>query len=73
MKVTKREYSPAGVWRHWQWRSVNDLVMNGAFFVESGLGLPVARHDKLKGKPGTYVSRLTRFSGIIRCHPGRPC
>ncbi|KAI9111969.1 hypothetical protein K1719_017659 [Acacia pycnantha] len=72
-EITKREYSPESVWKNWQWRSVNDLLMNGATFTESGTGLPVSTRDKLKGKPGSYVSRLTRFSGIIRCHVGKPC
>ncbi|KAK4261167.1 hypothetical protein QN277_004205 [Acacia crassicarpa] len=72
-EITKREYSPESVWKNWQWRSVNDLLMNGAIFIESGTGLPVSTRDKLKGKPGSYVSRLTRFSGMHRCHVGKPC
>ncbi|XP_028792537.1 probable pectate lyase P59 [Neltuma alba] len=72
-EVCKRDYSPPDVWKNWQWRSVNDLLMNGATFTESGTQLPVATSDMLKGKPGSYVSRLTRFSGIIRCHVGKPC
>ncbi|KAF7809170.1 pectate lyase-like [Senna tora] len=72
-EVTKREYSPEGVWKNWQWRSINDLFMNGAYFRESGIQLPVSTRDMLKGKPGTDVSRLTRYAGNLKCIVGRPC
>ncbi|XP_054809221.1 pectate lyase-like [Prosopis cineraria] len=72
-EVCKREYSPQEVWKNWQWRSINDLLMNGATFAESGTQLPVGTRDMLKGKPGSYVSRLTRFSGMLKCRVGRPC
>ncbi|RWV93749.1 hypothetical protein BHE74_00044152 [Ensete ventricosum] len=73
--VTKREYSPEEVWKNWHWRSEGDLLKNGAFFVPSGAGKfgNVSYKDLIKAKPGTFVTRLTRFSGALKCVPNRPC
>lgn len=73
MKITKREYTPDNIWSGWQWRSINDLYMNGAFFVESGTQFPVSRKDMLKGKPGSFVPSLTRDAGFLVCRVGKPC
>ncbi|KAJ8480328.1 hypothetical protein OPV22_024055 [Ensete ventricosum] len=74
-EVTKREYSPEEVWKNWHWRSEGDLLKNGAFFVPSGAGKfgNVSYKDLIKAKPGTFVTRLTRFSGALKCVPNRPC
>ncbi|MCD7455431.1 putative pectate lyase P59 [Datura stramonium] len=74
-EVTKRDYAPESVWKTWVWKSQGDLMMNGAFFVESG----DPKHaflkgpDMIKSKPGSFVSSLTRFSGSIKCTEGKPC
>ncbi|XP_021285533.1 probable pectate lyase P59 [Herrania umbratica] len=73
-EVTKREYAPESEWKSWNWRSENDLMMNGAFFVQSGS--PISRgnrQDVIKAKPGTFVTRLTRFSGALDCFKNKPC
>ncbi|XP_068306477.1 pectate lyase-like [Pyrus communis] len=73
-EVTKREYAAENVWKSWNWRSENDLMMNGAFFVESGSpirNLPEA--DMIQAKPGTFVAKLTRFAGPLKCIKGKPC
>ncbi|KAI6676801.1 hypothetical protein NL676_037597 [Syzygium grande] len=75
-EVTKRDYATQDQWKNWLWKSEGDLMMNGAFFVPSGnlrARLPFSRHDMIKAKPGTYVRRLTRFSGSLGCRVGRPC
>ncbi|XP_020217787.1 pectate lyase [Cajanus cajan] len=75
-EITKREYSPEQVWKSWQWSSVNDEYMNGAFFVQSGAPLnnrPFTRKDMISAKPGSYVGRLTRFAGSLKCIVGKPC
>ncbi|KAF5945281.1 hypothetical protein HYC85_015509 [Camellia sinensis] len=75
-EVTKRDYAPESQWKNWQWRSEGDLMMNGAFFVQSGSPLqnkPFSSADMIKAKPGTYVSRLTRFAGPLNCKPNQPC
>ncbi|KAE9607937.1 hypothetical protein Lal_00039986 [Lupinus albus] len=75
-QITKREYVTESVWKNWQWRSINDEVMNGAYFVQSGPELknrPFSRMDMIKAKPGTYVGRLTRYAGKLACRIGTPC
>ncbi|KAL3006593.1 hypothetical protein AAZX31_08G287100 [Glycine max] len=76
-QITKREYAPENVWANWQWRSINDVYMNGAFFVQSGPELasrPFSREDMITAKVGNYVGRLTRYSGnLLKCRVGRPC
>ncbi|KAF9667769.1 hypothetical protein SADUNF_Sadunf15G0057900 [Salix dunnii] len=73
-EVTKRDYAVESVWKSWNWRSEGDLLLNGAFFVQSGNAIKAMnRQEVIKAKPGTYVSRLTRFSGALDCVRGKPC
>ncbi|KAF8010848.1 hypothetical protein BT93_J1482 [Corymbia citriodora subsp. variegata] len=74
-EVTKRDYATPDVWHSWTWRSQGDLMMNGAFFVQSGrpLAKKFGKRDMIKAKPGTFVTRLTRFSGTLNCKPKRKC
>lgn len=74
--MTKREYAPESVWKSWLWKSEGDLMMNGAYFVPSGnpvAALRFSRADMISAKPGTYVTRLTRFAGALNCKVGQPC
>ncbi|KAG9451826.1 hypothetical protein H6P81_004730 [Aristolochia fimbriata] len=75
-EVTKRDYAPESEWRSWTWKSEGDLMLNGAFFRQSGG--PRNKHqfsskDFIKAKPGTHAKRLTRFAGTLNCKPLRPC
>ncbi|KAK7407344.1 hypothetical protein VNO78_09182 [Psophocarpus tetragonolobus] len=75
-EITKREYTTEQVWKNWQWRSINDEYMNGAFFREGGAKLtdrPFSRQDMMSARPGSYVGRLTRYAGSLRCVVGKPC
>ncbi|KAK2375062.1 pectate lyase [Trifolium repens] len=75
-EITKREYTPEAEWKSWTWRSINDVYMNGAFFIQSGSDLtnrPFSSKEMITAKPGTYVGRLTRYSGCLRCIVGKPC
>ncbi|KAG5521151.1 hypothetical protein RHGRI_033638 [Rhododendron griersonianum] len=76
-EVTKRDYAEESEWRNWEWKSEGDIMLNGAFFVESGTpayaSKITSRADMLKAKPGSYVSRLTRFTGPLDCKKGLPC
>jgi pectate lyase len=75
IQVTKREYTEEGVWKNWIWQSQGDLMQNGAFFIQSG-GKNSKRFSKaelIKSKPGTFVTRLTRFSGALNCQIGKEC
>lgn len=75
--MTKRDYAEESEWRNWEWRSEGDIMLNGAFFVESGTptyaSKITSRTDMITAKPGSYVSRLTRFTGPLDCRKGLPC
>ncbi|XAR65451.1 Pectate lyase [Bertholletia excelsa] len=73
-EVTKRDYAAESEWKKWLWRSEGDLMMNGAFFVESGNpSQGYFQNDMLSAKPGSDASMLTRFSGALKCIPNKPC
>ena len=74
--MTKREFTPKHVWKHWIWKSEGDLLKNRAFFVQSGpkrVHLPFSGKDMISAKPGEYVTRLTRYSGTLACRKRKPC
>ncbi|XP_057417419.1 probable pectate lyase P59 [Lotus japonicus] len=71
-EVTKRDYAPESVWKSWNWRSEGDLMMNGAFFVESGSKVANIKTD-IVAKPGTFAASLTRFAGALKCVVNKPC
>ncbi|KAG5008102.1 hypothetical protein JHK82_026035 [Glycine max] len=69
-------YASPEVWSKWQWKSENDLFINGATFLQSGapLGkLPFNKGLMMKPRPGAEASRLTRFAGTLNCKLGKPC
>ncbi|CAL5059477.1 unnamed protein product [Urochloa decumbens] len=74
-KVITKHYAEEGEWKNWVWHTEDDLFMNGAVFQPSGGAIPrkIKKSDLVKPKPGSYVTRLTRNSGSLSCHPGRPC
>lgn len=73
-EVAKRGQVSEREWRTWNWRSENDLMMNGAYFVESGHPISdVEGKNITKSKPGAYAARLTRFAGALRCLITGPC
>ncbi|XP_019167209.1 PREDICTED: pectate lyase-like [Ipomoea nil] len=78
-QVTKREIVSKNVWKNWQWRSEGDLFLNGAYFVESGEELHHYNNtrfnntNRIRHRPASYVGRLTRTSGALKCKVGRFC
>ncbi|KAK6931182.1 Pectate lyase, N-terminal, partial [Dillenia turbinata] len=71
-EVTKREYAQESQWKNWEWRSENDEMKNGAFFVQSGNSKQSSSANMITAKPGSSVTRLTRFSGALNCVAGKP-
>ncbi|KAJ8567046.1 hypothetical protein K7X08_019254 [Anisodus acutangulus] len=63
-EITKRDYAPESVWKQWTWRSQGDLLMNGAFFVESGDPDWTRKHidlfDGISSASGDQVTWITR-------------
>ncbi|KAJ4706447.1 Pectate lyase family protein [Melia azedarach] len=76
-EVTNRNYAKYDEWKHWIWRSEGDLFMNGAFFNQSGdpkgNNIPFRKREMIKARPGTFVTRLTRFAGALYCTAGKKC
>lgn len=75
-EITHRNNSPESEWKDWTWRSEGDLMMNGAFMIESGNpNWSVGYHDYqlIKPAPATEVTRLTKFTGPLRCRKRKPC
>lgn len=74
--VTKREYTPESEWRSWNWSSEGDLMLNGAFFVQSGGPIRnMSKEDIINAyaKPGTFEVSLTDFAGYLKCDEHKPC
>ncbi|GAB4839959.1 hypothetical protein Ancab_020669 [Ancistrocladus abbreviatus] len=74
-EVTKRVDANEAEWKSWTWRSENDLLKNGAFFIESGSPLTNNPYKDLMIPPvhGTSVGELVRFAGPRHCDPGLKC
>ncbi|KAH7576315.1 hypothetical protein JRO89_XS01G0033300 [Xanthoceras sorbifolium] len=74
-EVTKRVDTTDGVWKHWNWRSEGDLMLNGAYFTASGAGAAAsyARASSLGAKSSSMVGTLTSTAGALFCRRGRQC
>ncbi|XP_076925631.1 pectate lyase-like [Bidens hawaiensis] len=74
-EVTKHESAPESEWKNWNWRSEGDLMLNGAYFRESGGGASssYARASSLSGRPSTLVGSITRTAGALACRKGSRC
>lgn len=74
-QVTKRVDTSDHVWRHWNWRSEGDLLLNGAYFTPSGAGAAAsyARASSLGAKSSSMVGTITSSAGALSCRKGRQC
>ncbi|KAL0395735.1 UNVERIFIED_CONTAM: Pectate lyase [Sesamum calycinum] len=74
-QVTKHEDAPESEWRHWNWRSEGDLMMNGAYFLQSGAGAwsTYARASSLSARPSSLVGSITTAAGALNCRRGTRC
>ncbi|XP_065877157.1 probable pectate lyase P18 [Euphorbia lathyris] len=76
-EVTKHEDAPENEWRNWNWRSKGDLLLNGAFFRQTGAGASssstYARASSLSARPSTFVNAITKTAGSLNCRKGSPC
>ncbi|GAB2264950.1 hypothetical protein Dimus_000021 [Dionaea muscipula] len=74
-EVTKHEHAAENVWKKWNWRSQGDMMLNGAFFVQSGEVSPssYSRASSLSARPSSLVASITRTSGALNCTEGRFC
>ncbi|KAK8607289.1 hypothetical protein V6N13_053031 [Hibiscus sabdariffa] len=74
-EVTKHEDAPESEWRSWNWRSEGDLMLNGAFFRQTGAGASstYARASSLSARPSSLVGSLTATAGALNCRIGSHC
>ncbi|KAK2966933.1 hypothetical protein RJ640_002118 [Escallonia rubra] len=75
-QVTHRNNAVESEWKSWIWRSEGDVMMNGAFFVQSGNPNGARAFPNLKlirPQPGTEVTRLTKFTGSLGCRVRKAC
>ncbi|XP_044504419.1 probable pectate lyase 19 [Mangifera indica] len=74
--VTNRNYATYDEWKHWLWKSEDDLFMNGAYFNASGdpnAPLNFSEKELIKAQPGTMANLITRYAGALYCHIGQKC
>ncbi|GFZ07865.1 pectin lyase-like superfamily protein [Actinidia rufa] len=74
-EVTKHEDAPESEWKHWNWRSEGDLMLNGAYFTLSGAGASsnYARASSLGARPSSLVGSITTAAGALNCRKGSRC
>eukprot|EP00253_Pinus_taeda_P011361 PITA_11361 len=70
-EVTRRLAVNANEGLEWNWISKNDVLLDGAFFKQSGLFTQTLSAQSLKPMPGTLVGVITRNAGVLRCGRGR--
>ncbi|PIA30359.1 hypothetical protein AQUCO_05600058v1, partial [Aquilegia coerulea] len=74
-EVTKHENAYEGEWKHWNWRSERDLMLNGAYFTPSGTisSSSYAKATSLGARPPSLVGSMTIGSGALNCKKGSHC
>ncbi|KAJ9678530.1 hypothetical protein PVL29_020653 [Vitis rotundifolia] len=74
-EVTKHEDAPQSQWKHWNWRSEGDLLLNGAFFTASGAGASssYAKASSLGARPSSLITTITSAAGAHNCKKGKRC
>ncbi|KAJ8422475.1 hypothetical protein Cgig2_016077 [Carnegiea gigantea] len=74
-EVTKREEAPESEWRNWNWKSEGDLMLNGAYFRQSGSAATstYARASSLSAHPSHLVGSITLAAGVLNCKKGSRC
>ncbi|KQK06711.1 hypothetical protein BRADI_2g27954v3, partial [Brachypodium distachyon] len=72
-EVTKREDDMAeNDWRNWRWKSVGDLMLNGAFFTASGGPGPEVNAPSF-AKSASMVEQMTAEAGALSCNRDSLC
>ena len=74
-QVTKRENSESSEWQSWNWRSDEDLMLNGAFFTPSGQETPASyiRATSMVARPASHLINTPPSAGVLDCQIGIPC
>ena len=66
-QVTKRVETDEEDWAEWNWRTEGDVMVNGAFFVPSGVGLSTqyAKASSVEPKSAALIQQLTMNAGAL--------
>ncbi|KAM7479985.1 hypothetical protein LguiA_028198 [Lonicera macranthoides] len=73
-EVTHRNFASEAEWKTWNWKSEGDLMMNGAFFKQSGDPNHVFNFpDLIAPQKGESVNSITKFAGHLNCAEHQPC
>nr|XP_043634774.1 pectate lyase-like [Erigeron canadensis] len=72
-QVTKHSDAAESEWKHWNWMSEGDLMLNGAYFVDSGSPSLSSRVASLPARPSSLVGIITRTAGVLNCTRGSRC
>ncbi|KAJ8428617.1 hypothetical protein Cgig2_009143 [Carnegiea gigantea] len=62
-------------WRKWKWKTDGDLMLNGAYFRQSG-SAGVSTYDRassLSAQPSQLVDSITMGAGVLTCKKGSHC
>ncbi|XP_052176380.1 probable pectate lyase 12 isoform X2 [Diospyros lotus] len=72
-EVTKRLEAAEGEWKGWNWRSQGDVLVNGAFFVESGesLGVKYEKAYSVEPRSATFIDQITMNAGVLGCRSNK--
>ncbi|XP_075101047.1 putative pectate lyase 18 [Nicotiana tabacum] len=74
-EVTKHEDAPESEWKKWNWRTDGDLMLNGAYFIQSGAAASssYAKASSLSAKPSSLITSIVSSAGALTCRKGSPC
>ncbi|XP_057476294.1 probable pectate lyase 13 isoform X2 [Actinidia eriantha] len=65
-EVTKRVETDENEWSDWNWRTDGDILVNGAFFVPSGIGLSqYTKASSVEPKSASLINQLTMNAGVF--------
>ncbi|KAI9389351.1 hypothetical protein POPTR_008G032700v4 [Populus trichocarpa] len=66
-EVTKRVDTNEGEWADWNWRTDEDILVNGAFFVPSGAGLSeqYSKASSVEPRSARLITELTMNAGVF--------
>lgn len=74
-EVTKRQNTNENEWKQWNWKSEDDVMLNGAYFTNSG-SLESSTYEtaySVTPKSSALVGDLTKNAGVLSCNKGTRC
>ncbi|KAJ4835098.1 hypothetical protein Tsubulata_026261 [Turnera subulata] len=75
-EVTKREnFAGDDEWKSWNWRSDEDIMLNGAFFTASGDTSPESyvKASSMVARPASLLNNTSSSAGALSCKIGQQC